>query len=490
MNRAQLLIRAGIALQAAVFAASCGYARTDPHPLRGRRAQISHLLRRAAFGADAETLDEYEALGVNGAVERLLSVSDTEDELDRRIRALGLDLKRLGDLQRWWLMRMTYSEHPLREKMVLFWHGLLTSGSAKVGLPNPTPQNPNPPQYLLNQHTFFRAHALDTYPAILGGIAKDPAMMVWLDAQTNNKNKPNENFARELLELFTVGIGNFTESDVRDVARAFTGRALENGVYAFRIANHDTGQKSVLGKRGILRSEDVLALLVDHPKTAERLSRRLWEYFAYRDPTPKDLQPLVTAYVATGGSVKEMLRALFTSEAFYSPRAYRALVKGPADFVVGTLRALKATTTAANLPGVTTRMGQALFNPPNVAGWPGGIDWLNTTTWIERTNFTNHVVTARNDANTTAPQFSLLLEKHGLRTPEQILDFFADTLLDGQISAHMRRTLLAYLTSGQGDASPGLVGTKKKPAFKPGFVDQKVRGLVYLLLASPEYQLA
>ena len=185
-----------------------------------------------------------------------------------------------------------------------------------------------------------------------------------------------------------------------------------------------------------------------------------------------------------------MLRALFTSPAFYSPKAYRALVKSPVDYVVGTLRSLKATSSAANLPGITTRMGQALFNPPNVAGWPGGINWLNTTTWIERTNFANHVVTARSDANTTAPQFSLLIEKHGLRTPEQIVDFFAGTLLDGQITPHMRRTLLTYLTSGQGDASPTLVGPRTKPSFKPAFVDQKVRGLVYLLLASPEYHLA
>ncbi|HET6317450.1 MAG TPA: DUF1800 domain-containing protein, partial [Chloroflexota bacterium] len=430
MNRAVLFARAGLALQSILLAAACGYGRTDPEPLRGRRAQISHLLRRAAFGADAETLDEYERLGLNGAVDRLLDVSDPEDELDKRLRGLGLDLRKLGDLQRWWLLRMAYTEVPLREKMILFWHGLLTSASAKVGLPNPTPQNPNPPHYLLNQHTFFRQHVLDRYETILAGITKDPAMMIWLDAQANNKNKPNENFARELMELFTIGIGSYSETDVREVARAFTGRALENGVYAFRLANHDTGVKTVLGKRGTFRSEDVITLLAEHPATAEHLARRLWSYFAYPEPSARDVEPLVTAYVRTGGSVKEMLRALFTAPAFYSPRAYRALVKGPVDYVVGAIRSLKVTVGGANLPGITTRMGQALFNPPNVAGWPGGTDWLNTTTWIERINFANHIVTARNDTNTMAPQLSLTVEQRSLRTPEQIVDHFAGLLLE------------------------------------------------------------
>ncbi len=490
MNRAVLLTRAGVALQAMLLAAACGYGRTGPEPLRGRRAQVSHLLRRAGFGADATTLDEYERLGLAGAVDRLLDLSDPEDDLDRTLRGLGLDLKKLADLQRWWLLRMAYTDHPLREKMILFWHGLLTSASSKVGLPNPTPQNPNPPHYLLDQHTFFREHVLDRYDTILSGIARDPAMMIWLDAQVNNKNKPNENFARELMELFTLGIGNYTETDVREVARALTGRALDAGKYVFRAANWDTGVKAILGQRGTFRSEELITLLAQHPKTAERLSRRLWSYFAFPNPPDRDLEPLVTAYVRTNGSVKEVLRALFTSPAFYSPRAYRALVKGPVDYVVGAIRSLKATSSGANLPGITTRMGQALFNPPNVAGWPGGTDWLNTTTWIERINFANHILTARNDSNTTPPQLTLILDERGLRTPEQIVDHFTGVLLDGNISPHAHHTLLDYLNGGTGDASPGSLGGKKNGGLKPAFVDQRVRGMVYLLLASPEYQLA
>ncbi|HEU5316864.1 MAG TPA: DUF1800 domain-containing protein [Chloroflexota bacterium] len=485
-----LFARAGVALQAILFAASCGYGRTEPEPLRGRRAQLSHLLRRAAFGADPATLDEYERLGLNGAVERLLDVSDGEEDLDKRLVGLGLDRRKLGDLQRWWLLRMAYTQHPLREKMILFWHGLLTSGSAKVGLPNPTPQNPNPPHYLLDQHTFFRAHALDTYGSILSGIARDPAMMIWLDAQTNNKNRPNENFARELMELFTIGADGFAETDVREVARAFTGRALDNGRYVFRPTNFDTGIKTVLGKSGAFKGDDVLELLAAHPRTAERLARRLWSHFAFPNPTERDVRPLVAAYVRTNGSVAEMLRVMFKSPEFYSPRAYRSLVKGPVDYVVGMIRSFKVTVGGANLPGVTTRMGQALFNPPNVAGWPGGVNWLNTTTWVERVNFANHVVTARNDTNTMAPQLSLMLEREGLRTPEQVVEYFGAFLLDGQMSAHLRQTVLAYLKGGSGEASPALIGGAKNRSFSPAFVDQRVRGLVYLILASPEYQLA
>src|SRR5436190_8905205 len=252
--RRQDLLRLTAALQAAVLAAACSYDRSGPHPLSTRRVQIAHLLRRAGFGYSAQTLDEYEALGVAHAVERLLNYEAVPDDVDERLKMLGGDLRKLPDLQRWWLFRMAFTKRPLQEKMTLFWHGLLTSATSKVGLPNPTPQNPNPPHYMLDQHRFFQAHALDHFPDILLGIAQDPAMMIWLDSQTNVKGKPNENFARELMELFSLGIAgpdgtpNYTEQDVREAARAFTGWTLQQGHFVFNANQHDPGLKTVLGK--------------------------------------------------------------------------------------------------------------------------------------------------------------------------------------------------------------------------------------------------
>ncbi len=526
MRRAGIL-RLTVALQAVLFAAACSYDRSKPHPLKERRVQMAHLLRRAGFGASKDALDEYEALGLKGAVDRLVDYEAVEDDVEERIKLFNLDLKKLGDLQRWWLLRMVYTRRPLQEKMVLFWHGLLTSASAKVALPNPTPQNPNPPHYLLDQHNFFRTHALDTFENVLLGIARDPGMMVWLDSQTNNKGKPNENFARELLELFSLGLADgegkptYTETDVREVARAFTGWGLDQGKFIYRPNNHDTGMKTILGKTLNFDGGDVIKHIVQQPAAARYLSRRLFQFFVHPDPTEKDLQPLIAEYTRSGGSVRAILRVLFTSPVFYSPRAYRALIKSPVEFAVGSVRALGVATDGFQLPGVTTRMGQALFNPPNVAGWPGGVNWINSTTWMERTNFANFLCTAREDGHTMAPPFAVIVERNGLASPEAIVDYFGAVLLDGQLTPTMRETLLKYLASGDpkilpqpagaatgAPASPGRTAAKsgvkppngaKAPGgasslpsrpFLPAFIDQKVRGMVYLMLASPEHHLA
>jgi uncharacterized protein (DUF1800 family) len=499
MSRASALTL-GAAFQAAVLAAACSYDRAKPHPLQSKRVQVAHLLRRAGFGAGEDELGEYLPLSLNQAVDRLLDYESVEDDSEEHSRALGLDLKKLADLQRWWLLRLVHTGRPLQEKMVLFWHGLLVSASGKVGLPNPTDQNPNPPHHMLNQHNFFRAHAVDTFETLVLGISRDPAMLIYLDSQANRKGKPNENYARELMELFTLGIGGpdgaptFAEQDVREVARAFTGWGIENGRFLFRPANHDAGAKIVLGRTGAFNGDDVVKLLVQQPAAARHLSRRLFEFFAYPDPSEQDLEPLVHAYTTTGGNVKEMLRALFTSPAFYSPRAYRALVKSPVELVVGLLRQLGAATSGATLPGATTRMGQALFNPPNVAGWPGGARWLNTTTWLERVNFCNQVLTGRNDANTIVPDPAGALGRHELRTPADIVDYYAGLLLDGQLPAESRAALLDYLQEGAAPpAAARPAGGRPASAALPGnavFVDRKVRGLLYLLLASPHYQLA
>jgi uncharacterized protein (DUF1800 family) len=522
MRRAGIL-RLTVALQAVLFAAACSYDRSKPHPLKERRVQTAHLLRRAGFGASEDALDEYEALGLKGAVDRLVDYEAVEDDVEERIKLFNLDLKRLGDLQRWWLLRMVYTRRPLQEKMVLFWHGLLTSASAKVALPNPTPQNPNPPHYLLDQHNFFRTHALDTFENVLLGIARDPGMMVWLDSQTNNKGKPNENFARELLELFSLGIAdgegkpNYTETDVREVARAFTGWGLDQGKFIYRPNNHDTGMKTILGKTFTFDGGDVIKHIVQQPAAARYLSRRLFQFFVHPDPGEKDLQPLIAEYTRSGGSVRAILRVLFTSPVFYSPRAYRALIKSPVEFAVGSVRALGVATDGFQLPGVTTRMGQALFNPPNVAGWPGGVNWINSTTWMERTNFANFLCTAREDGHTMAPPFAAIVERNGLTSPEAIVDYFGAVLLDGQISPTMRETLLKYLASGDpkilpqpagaatgpgrpaaksgvkppnGANAPGGASNLPSRPFLPAYIDQKVRGMVYLMLAAPEHHLA
>jgi uncharacterized protein (DUF1800 family) len=483
--RRELLLGVSAALQAVFLAAACGYDRTRVHPLKVRRTQVAHLLRRAGFGYGEQQLDEYEALGVVGTVDRLLEYEGVPDDSEERAKPLAPDLRRLADLQRWWLFRMVYGRRPLQEKMTLFWHGLLTSATGKVGLPNPTPQNPDPPHYLLDQHRFLRAHALDRFETLIAGISKDPAMMIWLDAQVNNRARPNENYARELMELFTLGLAGpdgkqpFTEQDVREVARALTGRGLDRGAFVMRSNQFDPGVKTILGKTGAFGAADVFRIVTQHPAAPWHLARRLFCFFAHPDPTAEDLRPLVAAYQRSDGSVKAVLRALFLSPAFYSQRAYRALVKSPAELVAGALRATGSTSPLGELPQRTTRMGQALFNPPNVAGWPGGVDWITTTTWLERVNFANLVAGSRDNGRVVREA----VERHNLTTAGDLVAYYGDLLLDGQVPPAMRTALLEY--AGNGSASSGAA-----IRLTPEYLDRKGRGILYLFLASPQYQLA
>jgi hypothetical protein len=191
------------------------------------------------------------------------------------------------------------------------------------------------------------------------------------------------------------------------------------------------------------------------------------------------------------------LRALFTAPVFYSPRAYRSRIKSPVEFTVGAIRSLGVVTDCFALPGQTTRMGQALFNPPNVAGWPGGPAWLNSTSWLERANFCNSILVARDDAHTLAPPLASIVERERLATPQAIVDYFGDLLLDGNLSPTMRQVLLDYMMGTPLVAAPvpaaqttgSSRGALPPAPLRPGFIDQKVRGMVYLLLASPEYQM-
>src|SRR5438270_765927 len=198
---------------------------------------------------------------------------------------------------------------------------------------------------MLNQNNFLRANALGRFPDILKGISRDPAMMIWLDTRSNKKGHANENYARELMELFSLGVGNYTEDDVRESARAFTGWGLQGqpklGNLAFRFlpGQHDNGPKSFLGQTGNFNGDDIIDIIVRQPASAAFITKKLFSFFAYPNPPSSVLDPLVSAYTASGYSIKALVQAILTSDAFYAPTAYRALVKSPTEYVVGAARA-------------------------------------------------------------------------------------------------------------------------------------------------------
>ena len=364
-----------------------------------------HLLTRTSYAASIEDIESFAKLTREQAVNRLLSWTGKpritpppawvrEPVLPAsRVREMSVEARR--DFQRnniarglemrgWWLQEMVTTPSPLTEKMVLFWHNHFVSSQQKV----------RQPQYLYRQNVLLREHALGNFAAFLHAIARDPAMVIYLDNASNRKGQPNENFAREVMELFTLGEGHYGEGDIKAAARAFTGWSIdgESGEFLFRPFAHDDGVKTVLGHSGNLDGDAVLDILLAQPQTAEFIVRKLWrEFVAPQIVTEADaaeVRRIADVFRVSHYDIRAALRALLTSDAFYAPRARATLVKSPVDLVVGTLRQFQFTTVdAAPFALVAAQLGQNLFAPPNVKGWPGGEAWINSTTLLARKQF-------------------------------------------------------------------------------------------------------
>ena len=450
--------------------------------------QTGHLLRRAGFGATAQDIATYSSLGFAGAVDRLINYQQvSDDDMENRLKALNLPFDgRNGILnqQRWWLLRMAWTQRPLLEKMTLFWHGVLTSSFRKVGGPTSYAR-------MMVQNQFLRSHAFDTFDNILLGITSDPAMLFYLDLTKSTKKAPNENYARELMELFTLGIGHYTQQDVYQGAAALTGwhvRGRGTTVAHYYPADHNDLQKTFLGHTGNLNYKDVISILANHPATPWFISRKLFTFFAYENPSNDDLSPLVDSYVKSGHNIGAVMRTLLLSPQFSSAKAYRSRVKSPVEYTVGAYRALGLQTDGSGLPYITTVMGQTLFDPPNVAGWPGDKTsalWLNSGTWMTRLNYIDLLLTGNRTLKTQALDVQSIVNAQHLDSPEHFVDYFASFLLDGTIDTERKTQLVSYFNtagSSRGDAQVTLTNGKSYPL-------GRVRGTLYLMLTIPEYHL-
>ena len=435
-----------------------------PHP----RARLAHLFHRAGFGATRELLDRYEWIGYEGAVDRLLDYNVVPDPIEVRLGKLDLDLTKRGHLRRWWMVRMAHTTRPLQERMVLFWHGLLTSSFSKV----------RKPSLMLQQNEFFRANALGNFRDILRGISRDSAMLIYLDGRKSRRQHPNENYARELMELFTMGEGHYTEEDVLEASRAFTGwRVTKEGDVFFKPGAHDYGRKTFLGHSGRFDGDDIVDILVRQRATGEYIGRRLFSFIAYPHPEPDIVSSLADTFFSSGYSIRAVVRQILLSEAFSSPRAYRSLVRSPVDLVVGAHRALGIETDGKMPVWMARQMGQDIFSPPSVAGWPGGESWLNSSTWIYRVNFANAITSRRRAPGVLSLDLPKVVWDNRFKEPREVVQYFLDALLDGELDPAARRLLDSYLFTGV----PLTLGRRS--------LNRKGRALVYLIMASPEYQL-
>nr|BAL54693.1 hypothetical conserved protein [uncultured Acetothermia bacterium]BAL58321.1 hypothetical conserved protein [Candidatus Acetothermum autotrophicum] len=441
------------------------------------RDAAAHLLRRAGFSGTSEEIERLVTLGREGAVDYLLNYEQIDDSamergLERYIQSQNLNLTQFRPIQIWWLYRMIYTKRPFLEKMTLFWHGHFATAIKKVAIA----------PLMLQQNQTLRRFALGSFEALTLEVAKDPAMILWLDNNTNIKGAPNENFARELFELFTLGIRDpitgqpaYTEQDIKEAARAFTGWTIRRGQFYFNASQHDDGEKTVLGRRGNWNGNDVIAFAVAERSTARFIAKKLWEFFAYPNPEPQIIEALADVYFAEKYSIKAVMRALFLREEFYAERARFAVIKSPVELVVGAIRQLQADLNLRALPGLLSLMEQDLFNPPDVSGWAGQLKWINTATMLVRYNFANLLATARGGTTGTFSPERLLAGK-SLQTPEQLVEYLLQVLGPLHVSDATKRLFVDYLAEGgfRLDAQT---------------IDNKVRGVIHLMMALPHYQL-
>ena len=361
-----------------------------------RRAE--HLWNRAGFGAGTAEVEQSVALGPERMVAELLTAESwieqpfyarkradadlsryfktlPQDERDRKMDELrSEDRAQMDDYLDWWVGRMLTGEEPLRERMVLFWHGHFTSSMDAV----------HSSYEMIQQNQLFRRLGLGSFRALLFGVARDPAMLLYLDNASSKKAHPNENFARELLELYTLGEGNYGEEDVREVARAFTGWGQENGRFVFDEKRHDDGQKRVLGVEGHLNGDDVLDILLKQPACARHLAHALLAYFEGVEPTRARLENYAAFLRESDWRIDAFLRRLFLDPEFYAEDKLGARVASPLDFLVGSARRLGLRPPAAALVSGASLLGQRLFFPPSVRGWEGGETWATGGSLILR----------------------------------------------------------------------------------------------------------
>ncbi|MAD80563.1 MAG: hypothetical protein CMJ50_06935 [Planctomycetaceae bacterium] len=437
--------------------------------------KAAHLCRRAGFGAPRREIQEVLELGPVGAVDRFLRVEserDAEyDELFETVRQGLIAFQHPPNMQAWWLFRMQREPFPLREKMTLFWHGHFATSFRKV-------ENM---RLMHQQNETLRREALGDFRDLVLAVSRNPAMILWLDNQQNHKRHPNENFARELMELFTLGEGHYTEHDVREAARAFTGWHQDEFRFVFNREAHDFGSKEILGQRGNFNGDDVVDIVLQQPQAKRFLATKLLKFFVMPQPDNELVDEATQLLVDCNLETKWFLRTLFLSKTFYSDQTLYSKIKSPVEFVVGAVRDLDAVFPGQELAELMAGMGQELFAPPSVKGWDGERDWISSNAWLARGRFAEILSHAPGEER-YGPQ--LPLESHvpfHEPDPAHYVNHYVERLVQGRVSDTKRRELIRFMFRTDDDENPELF------RHEPEFRMQKSRGLIRLILTLPEY---
>ena len=467
---------------------------------------MAHLMRRAGFGATRQELEVRTAKGYEATVEELLALSGGRsigDELIRRFHHEMSGLMGGRSAGEHWLYRLITNNAPLEEKVALLWHNIFATGYPKVVHA----------KVLTDQIRMFRRFGMGSFKTLLVELSKDPAMIIWLDNQDNHKGAINENFGRELLELFSMGVGNYTEQDIKECARAFTGWTIGNREYMemrsmrdsdwpygriawhfeYQPEDHDDGEKEFLGQRGRFNGEDIVEIMCQQPATARFISRHMYHFFVADEPPvphwpyvpPRDpdaIEVLTDAYFDSGYDIRSMLRVLLKSDFFKSEDCWYEKVKSPAELAAGVLRLTgefdRPRHQITERWQQVTYMGQELNNPPSVEGWHQGVEWIDTGTLVERLNFASSQLGDMGSPGVRAMTERILAADGDVVSPEQLVDRCLDQMGAMQVTEETRSTLLEF-ASTLGD-----VRVREEEA------QGKVAQMLKVAAATREFQLA
>ncbi|MFO0999210.1 MAG: DUF1800 domain-containing protein [Planctomycetaceae bacterium] len=422
----------------------------------------SHLFRRAGFGASLEELNS----AVHKTPEQLIEDLFAANESDAFLQ----DMKSLADsaiatgnvqqLSAWWAYRMLSTNTQLKEKTTLFWHGHFATGADKV----------TDPALMRSQNELLRSFAFGDFSKLLLEISRDPAMLIYLDSATNRKAHPNENYAREIMELFCLGEGQYTEHDIRELARCFTGWEIRRGEFRFNRYQHDTGTKSILGQKGEFGGEDGVRIVLEQKSAPEFIVSKLIRFFVMDEPTPDGalIAPLAQLMRDSGLLIRPVLKRILTSNLFFSEHSVGRKLKSPVELAIGLLRCLEGSTNSFELASAMQTLGQGLLYPPSVKGWDGGRSWINSSTLLGRSNLVRLLMT---NEKTRFGKLSLrdYLETQKLNTSKSIIDYFETLLFAVRIPDAARERVESLL--------------------KPGTTRALTEGL-HALCTLPEFQLA
>ena len=473
-------------------------------------ALMAHLMRRAGFGATRGELERFCARGYESVVDELLEPSDPQmmsDDLIRRYHPDQSAAMALWDAGAYWLYRMISTDSPLLEKISLFWHGIFPTAYNKIQHGKPT----------VDQIRMFRRHGLGSFKNLLLELSRDPAMIFYLDNNENHRGAINENYGRELLELFSMGVGNYTEQDIKECARAFTGWTIGNAEYMASRAkkdsiwpygriswhfeycpdDHDDGAKEFLGKRGRFNGEDVIEIICQQPATARFISRHLYNFFVadespvpqWPHTSPRDpdaIEMLSQTYFDSDYNIRSMLRVLFNSDFFRSDAVRFQKVKSPAELIAGVLRLTgdyrRPRRAIIDQSFQMVFMGQTLIDPPSVEGWHTGTEWIDTGTLVERINFASSQFGDPDKPGISAMIDEVLAQSPDDVSPDQLTACCLEHLGMVSVLDNTRASLLEF-DSENGDQNHGAgdVGADKR---------RRVAEMLQMIVTAPEFQRA